>query len=264
MEKILEPIFLNEKMMLNTAAYLFKGVALEEEVTETERHSKKSSASLGLSFLKEIISPAKLSYDSNNDSSISLKSARSYTLGGLHMSVIDTLREHDLLSNVELSPLLIPEGNFVGLNVILKPVDFYQILEVIKLLKPLVFQLISDFGSKLNGQFFNKTLMKEIPKYEKLIESLISSLENDYLTSNQLEMLMLDPSDNSIIGIVDIDLTGINHQEIKAKLNDGEFYVIGKVSRHIEDGETMSMLQRSMLSKIMELLSKLVSLAEGT
>ncbi|EJB5293698.1 hypothetical protein G6329_17145 [Vibrio cholerae] len=264
MEKILEPVFLNEKMMLNTAAYLFKGVELHNEVTKTEAVKKSGSAELGFSFLQTLISPVKLSGDMSKENSTSMKSARIYTLGGLHMSVVNTLYEKELLKDVIFSPLSVPEKNFVGLNVVLKPVDFYQILEVIKLLKPLIFQLISDFGSKLSGSFFNKKVMAEIPKYDKLFESLVSSLENDYLTSKQLEMLMLDPSNNKIVGIVDIDLTDVGHQEIKAKLNDGEFYVIGKVSRHIEEGESMSMLQRSMLSKIMELMGKVVSLTEGT
>ncbi|WP_061011925.1 hypothetical protein [Photobacterium leiognathi] len=264
MEKILEPVFLNEKMMLNTAAYLFKGVELQAEVTKTENVGKKGNASLGFSFLQDLISPVKLSGEINSQNLTSSKAARTYTLGGLHMSVVDTLLEKELLKDITFSPLSVPEKNFVGLNVVLKPVDFYQIIEIIKLLKPLIFQLISDFGTKLNSKLFNKNMMKEIPKYDKLFESLVSSLENDYLTSKQLEMLMLDPQNKDIIGIVDIDLSDVGHQEVKAKLNDGEFYVIGKVSRYIEDGETMSMLQRSMLSKIMELLNKVVALAEGT
>lgn len=264
MDKILEPVFLNETMMLNAAAYLFKGVALEEEVIKTEKNGKKGNAALGFNFLQELISPIKLSGELTSENSTSLKSARIYTLGGLHMSVVDTLNEKGLLEDVTFSPLFAPEENFVGLNVILKPVDFYQILEVIKLLQPFIFQLLSDFGTKLSSTFFNKNMMKEIPKYNKLIESLISSLETDYLASKRLEMLMLDPLTKDIIGIVDIDLTEVGHQEVKAKLNDGEFYVIGKISRHIEEGETMSMLQRSTLSKIMELLTKVMKLTEGT
>lgn len=264
MDKILDPVFLNEKMMLNTAAYLFKGIELQTEVTKTENVGKKGSAFLGFSFLQDLISPIKVSGEMSSENLTSLKSARTYTLGGLHMSVVDTLYERDLLKDITFSPLSVPEKNFVGLNVVLKPVDFYQILEIVKLLKPLIFQLISDFGTKLNSNFFNKGMMKEIPKYDNLFESLVSSLENDYLTSKQLEMLMLDPQNLNIIGIVDIDLTDVGHQEVKAKLNDGEFYVIGKVSRYIEDGEKMSMLQRSMLSKIMELLNKVVALTEGT
>jgi len=49
-------------------------------------------------------------------------------------------------------------------------------------------------------------------------------------------------------------------QEIKAKLNDGQFIVIGKVSRQIQEGESISMVQRTVLSKIVDLIGKAISL----
>lgn len=263
MNQFLEPIFLNEKMMLNTAAYLFKGVTLEEEVTKSSESSKKGKGSIGFKFLQDLISPVSIEGELNSKDNMSLKSARTYTLGGLHMTVIEELRKNEQLYPITFSPLIVPEDTFVSLDVILKPVDFYQILEVVNLIKPLIIQLLTDFGGRINQSFFTKNRIKEIPKYDKLIESIISSLETDYLKSKQLEMLMISPENNEIIGIVDIDLTDIEPLEIKAKLNDGEFHVIGKVSRYIEDGESMSMVQRTVLSKIFELVGKAVSLNEN-
>lgn len=260
MDKFLEPIFLNEKMMLNTAAYLFKGITLEEELTTEGSSSKKGKGSLGFKFLQELISPLSVEGEINNSNKESIKSARIYTLGGLHMSVIDELKAHDQLNEVTLTPLNVPKDTFVNLDVVLKPVDFYQILEVIKLLKPLIIQFMEDFGPRINSNVFNKNTTKEIPKYDKLIEALIKSLEDDYLNSKQLEMLMLNPDTNEVIGIVDIDLTDTSPQEIKAKLNDGQFNVIGKVSRQIDAGESISMVQRTVLSKIVDLVGKAVSL----
>lgn len=260
MENILEPIFLNEKMMLNVAAYLFKGVTLEEEITKDESSDKKGKASLGFKFLQNLISPISLDGEINNNTKQSSKSARTYTLGGLHMSVLEELKNKNQLKEVTFSPLNVPENTFVTLNVILKPVDFYQLLEVIKLIKPLLIQILTDFGVIINPKFFNKNNTKEIPKYDKLLEAIIQSLEEDYLNSRQLEMLMIEPDTQEIIGIVDIDLNDVKPQEIKAKLNDGQFYVIGKVSRYIEEGQSLSMVQRTVLSKIVELISKAVSL----
>lgn len=260
MKNFLEPIFLNEKMMLNTAAFLFKGVTLEEEITQDHSSDKKGKASLGFKFLQDLISPLSIDGEIRNNNKLSSKSARIYTLGGLHMSVLEELKNKDQLKEISFSPLNVPENTFVNLNVILKPVDFYQLLEVIKLIKPLIIQLLTDFGSKLNSDFFNENTIKEVPKYDKLVESIIKSLEEDYLNSKQLEMLMFSPDTNKVIGIVDIDLTDIEPQEIKAKLNDGQFQVIGKVSRYIKEGENMSMVQRTVLSKIVELIGKAVSI----
>jgi hypothetical protein len=188
------------------------------------------------------------------------KSARTYTLGGLHMSVIEELRSKEQLKAATFNPLNIPKNTFVSLNVVLKPVDFFQILEVVNLLKPLITKILTDFGGRINQQVFTKNVIREIPKYDELAETIIRSLEDDYLKSKQLEMLMVSPETSEVIGIVDIDLTDLEPTEIKAKSNDGQFYVIGKVSRYIEEGESMSMVQRTLLSKIVELLGKVLSL----
>ncbi len=175
------------------------------------------------------------------------------------MSVIDELEKEKYLENISLNSEFPNANSFVKLNVILKPVDYYQIIDVLKLVKPLIVQLIDDFGTQINPNWFNKNTKKEIPKYENLLESIIQSLENDYLNSKQLEMLMIDPNSKNIIGVVDIDLTSINPQEIKAKLNDGQFFVIGKISRVVKKEEKVSMFQRTLLSKIVNLIEDLVS-----
>ena len=260
MEQFYEPIFLNEKMMLNTAVYLFKGVTLESEVTEDNGSEKKGKGSLGFKFLQDLISPVSIEGELNSKNNVSTKFARIYTLGGLYMTVVEELKEKKQLKAVTLSPLNVPENTFVSLDVVLKPVDFYQIIEVIKLSKPLIIQVMQDFGIKWFANTFTKNSIKEIPKYDKLLESIISSLEEDYLKSKQLEMLMISPETGETIGIVDIDLTDIEAQEIKAKLNDGQFHVVGKVSRYFEKGQNMSMVQRTVLSKIVELLGQAMSI----
>lgn len=56
----LEPLYLNEKMVLNAAAYLFKGVSAEsEEKTNTSTNSK-ANAKIGISFLHGLLGKAEL------------------------------------------------------------------------------------------------------------------------------------------------------------------------------------------------------------
>jgi hypothetical protein len=57
MNSFLEPVYLNEKMVLNCAAYLWKGVALETELTAKSEGTKSASSSVGISFLKGLFTP---------------------------------------------------------------------------------------------------------------------------------------------------------------------------------------------------------------
>jgi hypothetical protein len=88
-----EPVYLNEKMVLNCAAYLFKGVSLETQVSQERSTKGKGSVSLGFKFLQDLISPLSISAEGERGVSVSEKTARRYTLGGLHMILVDALNE---------------------------------------------------------------------------------------------------------------------------------------------------------------------------
>jgi hypothetical protein len=53
----LEPVYLNEKMVLNCAAYLFEGVSRESESTQEKATEAKGNLQLGLKFLQNLVSP---------------------------------------------------------------------------------------------------------------------------------------------------------------------------------------------------------------
>lgn len=55
-----EPVFLNEKMVLNCVAYVFKGVAMESEVSEGSTAKNKGNLGLGFKFLQDLLSPVQL------------------------------------------------------------------------------------------------------------------------------------------------------------------------------------------------------------
>lgn len=260
MGDFLEPVFLNEKMVLNAAAYLFKGVALESENSEQTKTLTKGNISLGFKFLENFISTPSLSGDREKERQISSKSARTYTLGGLHMTVIDELEKQEKLKKIMLDPFSVPESGFVSVNALLKPVDFYQILEIVNLATPLIARFLTDFGQKINNQIFTKKVTEEIPKYSELIQSIVKSLESDYLKSKHLEMIMISPETNRPIGLIDIAIADGDPAEIKAKLTDGQFHVIGKVSRYIDENQKLSMVQRTILSTIADIIGKAVSL----
>jgi hypothetical protein len=258
-----EPVYLNEKMVLNCAAYVFKGVSLESEVSEGNVSKNKGNISIGFKFLNDLISPLSASAEQQKEKTVATKTARRYTLGGLHMSLIDALKGSEHL--VEISNLENADSHkhYVEMDVILRPIDFYSIIEAFKVASPLISQVLQNFGEKFNAKVFNKNTKADLIKYESLIAKILSELESDYMKSGQLEMIMVDPVSKSQIGVVDIDVSEMEPLAVKAKLTDGRFRVIGRISRHVEDGESISLVQRTVLSSALDILEKLVGIGTG-
>lgn len=103
----------------------------------------------------------------------------------------------------------------------------------------------------------------DLVKYEQLITKVLAELENDYLKSGQLEMIMVDPQTGRQLGVVDIDVNDMEPLSVKAKLTDGKFKVIGRISRHVNDTESISLVQRTVLSSALQIIEKLVAASSG-
>lgn len=263
MSIFLEPVYLNEKMVLNCAAYLFEGVALESEDVEQKTIGSKGNLQLGVKFLQNLLSPISAEGELSRTSVKEIRAARRYTLGGLHMIVLDELQErkNHLLRIDPANDYPIVDESYVDIEAILRPIDFFTTIEILERLTPLVAQVLVNFGTRINQQVFTKKVVSDIPKYEEVTESILEQLESDYLKSNQLEMIMVDPNDPTHqFGIVDLDVADYEPSAVKARLTDGKFHVIGKVTKHVGDGESLSLLQRTFLSTVMELMSKVVNL----
>ncbi|MYM81553.1 hypothetical protein GTP44_06235 [Duganella sp. FT50W] len=258
-----EPVYLNEKMVLNCAAYVFKGVSMESEVSEGNISKNKGNLNIGFKFLNDLISPLSASAEQHKEITLATKTARRYTLGGLHMSLIDALKDSEHL--VELTELESSDSHkhYVEMDVILRPIDFYSIIEALKVASPLISQVLQNFGEKINAHVFNKGMKTDLVKYESLIAKVLSELESDYLKSGQLEMIMIDPVTKMQLGVVDIDVNDMEPLAVKAKLTDGRFKVIGRISRYVEEGESISLVQRTVLSSALDILEKLVGLGTG-
>jgi len=268
MKKILEPVYLNEKMLLNTAAHLFEGYSLKEETVKQKDKSASGEVSAGVTLLSKLFSPISAKAELSGGSSNSVKSERLFTLGGLHMSVLKDLKKG---SKAQLQPLniknnenLIRNPSFLSSNVILKPVDFYEIIQLLTLLRPLLVKLFDQFGDQLfeNRQSLRVLNEIELPKYDAMIETLLKSLEEDYLKSRQLEMIMISPKSQEPIGILDIPLDDLDPVEVKSKLNDGQFQVVGKLIRYVDKDSKLSLLQRSSFSQLVMLFEKFMSISE--
>jgi hypothetical protein len=96
----LEPVYINEKMVLNCAGYLWKGVATETEVKELSKTALKGGAKAGIPLLQQLLNVFSIEGSATQSGSEEHKSARRYTVGALHMSVLDSLRNEHMLTEV--------------------------------------------------------------------------------------------------------------------------------------------------------------------
>lgn len=102
-----------------------------------------------------------------------------------------------------------------------------------------------------------------IDKYETSILSLLDKLEADYLTSKQLEMVMwLEGKDPVPVGIVDLDMSDYEPEEVRAKLAGGSYYVLGKIVGRTDAGGSLSLMQKATIWSVIDILSKVVATSE--
>jgi len=250
--EILDPLYLNERMLLNLGAYLFDGYALEKDEENQNAKSGQVKGRLGLEVLKGLISGPEFEAGGNVENSKVQRSRRMYTLGSLHMKVLDELGKRKEISS---SLLRAENSSFVSGNVILKPIDFVQILEVLELSGPAIMSGVEQFFPHILAKY--RLTGEDFQSMKLLVSDILASLREDYLSGKNLEFIMLDPQTLSSVGILDVDVSSLDPREIQAKLNDGQFKVYGKLLRKVDSGDQISTFQRTTLSKIWEIISQI-------
>lgn len=269
----LEPVYLNESMLMNCASYFFGGIGLEAE-TKTKSENQKNIQGQGkggagfdiLGNIAKATGELSLQGEKKDLYNFEITMVRRYTLGAIHMNVIQELEKNNL---AEISSKSLKQGkpneNYSRIKSLLKPVDFYSIIQILKLSLPQFEKFFTLMGEKLFQQDNQKHKSKlpvvkkhqDAIKLVQILNELIIEIEKNYLESNQLEMVMYDES-GKILGIVDIDVKDKNPNEIKAQLTDGEFYIFGKVVRYFKKDEQISLVQRSVLSILIEKLNAII------
>ena len=287
-EPFLEPVYLNEKMVLNCAAYIFKGYSLESESNNTIQKESIRGGKAGFNFLQRLIS-VDLEASSTQLLTSGNRSARRYTVGGLHMSLIDELRSRNMLraTNLESSGEDLDSTRYVETLAELRPVDFYALIDTLRMAIPVVEKVLTSIvkplydqhrESQLSGTKGNnrssstqnkrveqqksdkfKLALGETGNYATAIQGLLEHLENDYRRSKQLEMVMWSVDDRPRpYGVVDLDLADYEPEELRAKLSGGTYHVVGKVTRNVRRGQSINLLQKSVLFSSMSLLNRVV------
>ncbi|OAL81719.1 hypothetical protein AY606_00415 [Acinetobacter sp. SFB] len=268
MKDLLEPIYLNEKMLLNCAGYLFDGVETSTNISQTNSNQSnnhlKGTAVLGTNGILEWLAKAEGNFegqlDNQNNNNYSRSSTKYLTLGALHMKVLKELYQQKFvyeISNISNIKNEIPYKKIEG---ILQPVDFFEIIQIIKSLTPHFETIFNLFGN----QIFNTpvTSHKKSPVNNQAINAkngiqiltgVINELEKNYLESNLLEMMILN-EDGECIGIVDLDINDQDPKRIKAQLTDGYFHIYGKITKIVSPDGEIDLIQRSLISPLLRIL----------
>lgn len=267
MKELLEPIYLNEKMLLNCASYLFDGIGLTQEInnTSTENTNKnlKASGAVESSSFIDFIAKAGGNIDANYESQINSNYAfntiKTLTLGALHMKSLDKLVEDKLIEDLQINTEIISNIPFKRITANIRPVDFFELIQLLKAITPQLKPLfnIGNAQNQTNNKkpINQKTQVNNFNDIVELLNNVINELEKNYLESNLLEMLMYQ--DGRCIGVVNIDLQGNEPNQVKAQLNDGDFIIIGKITKTIKENEELNLLQRSLINPLLTLLEKI-------
>ncbi|MBX3071500.1 MAG: hypothetical protein KF883_13430 [Thermomicrobiales bacterium] len=274
--EFLEPLYLNEQMILNCAAYLFSGVPTESETSTVSEKSKRFGGRLRFSALTEWLGLPDAEASTARRSEEQNRIARQFTAGGLHMSVLDELRDRQMIKSINASELdleSISGTEYVDIVGVLEPSDYYSLLGTTGILVPLVSQIMKDYGDQIlpNLNFdpdpqedalssVEHNPVSPVEKYEQSIAKVVAQLEADYLTSGQLEMVLWTERGDVPVGVVDLALGELKAAEIRTRLSGGQYHVIGKVSRVFVEGETIELLQKTVFWNTVNLLNKLMAL----
>lgn len=308
-ETFLEPVYLNEKMVLNCAAYVFKGYSLESETQDVDLVEGSKSRKAGFSFLNKLISFG-IKGDSKESSTTENRSARRYTVGGLHMSLIDELHNLEMLHAISPESLekdLDNSVSYVEMLAELRPVDFYALIDTLRIAIPIVEKILTSFVKPWYDQHReaqslhqsqnpilpssksskkrrvnrsshaqNKQVeqqnpdkfqlaLGEIENYTTAIQALLEHLESDYRRSRQIEMVMWSVGDNPRpYGVVDLDLADYEPEELRAKLSGGTYHVVGKVTHNVKKGQSVNLLQKSVLFSAVSLVNRVIEVQGET
>lgn len=296
-ESFLEPVYLNEKMVLNCAAYIFKGYSLESETTSQTQTEGSKSIKAGFEFLTQLISLGGEA-QSKQAQSTENRSARRYTVGGLHMSLIDELHNRTMLQAIAPDSLdedHVRAPSYLEMLATLRPIDLYALIDTLRISSPIVGEVLKSFvkpwqerrtqlgaqqailpakTGKAGGQQSRgapvpnrskeyptavQSALNDSDRYVAAVNSVLDQLENDYRRSKQTEMVLWSTGEKPRpYGVVDLDLGDYEPEELRAKLSGGTFHVVGKVTRVVPAGQSINLLQKSVLYSALALLNRLV------
>lgn len=274
----LEPVYLDERMLLNVAAYLFEDPSKREEVIEEIKKKAGMRAGFGLSMF----GLGEVGGEAGRESVVQHKYTREASAGALHMDLIGALLEDKHLEVVasanDINSYIVRDDRppYVALRARSLMSDYPALLHTVKIGMPVASAIAtvvqrpagnqkgSQQGSRGNKSGQGKapnTIANWLKANQTEVSQVASDLENDYYSAGTAQLVLTDTSDkDSVFGVVDFAADSqLAGRDISSKLSGGHYWIIGKVVEAVDHSGSISLIQRTALSTLMGLFENLAT-----
>lgn len=250
MNNLIVPVYLNQRMVFDLLAMLQGGISTVTAVAKNEskesNENNKVSASLGLSEAFSSLFKIGLSAETNSSqtdhSNHSIQEERVHTPASLFYQLRNTLLDKGYLQQVE-SHSTIRSGDIVEFTVKLKRNPIIETMDTMNeiMSMAILFEEKPTANAKNQKNASNNENLKIKKQMEGFSESLKSGNTID-LTASKLKS-----GHDAVITLESVYL----NDPAMSDLVDGEFKVVGKVIRSIEDSsESINLMRKAVISKL--------------
>jgi hypothetical protein len=250
MERLIVPVYLNQRLVFDLLAMLQGGISTVTAVTKTEASNsssqEKAGAAFGLSqafstLLKIDISGERSSSSMNNEAN-KISEERVHTPASLFYQLRNILLEKKLLKllSVEVSP---EPGDIVEFEASLKRNPIVETIDTFSEMLNMA-MLFQDKAGQQKGTKRNN----QGSEYQKIQKQMMAFSET--LKTGDTIDLTADNLSTTHAAVITLE-TGYLNDPMMSDLVDGKFKVLGKVIRSLDsDAESISLIRKTALSKM--------------
>lgn len=251
MDKLLVPVYLNQKLVFDLLAMLQGGIstvtAITRTTSESNQEQEKISVGFGLSeafstLLKIDLSGNK-SDSSTSENQNSASEERVHTPASMFFQLRNTLKSEKYLTEFSLENPP-SAGDFIEFTGSLKRNPIIETLDSFSAMLDIaeVFSETPPQPKRKGKQSGEDSENTKIMKQMRLLSEALKAGETTDLTATNL--------DSGYTAVITVE-TGFLNDPLMSDIVDGEFKVMGKVIKSVNDGSnSISLLRKTALSKM--------------
>lgn len=249
MEKLIVPVYLNQRLVFDLLAMLQGGISTVTAVTRTESSNSSSQEKAGAAFglsqafstLLKIDISGETSRSKKSDEENRLSEERVHTPASLFYQLRNIMLERDLLKllSKEVSP---EPGDIVEFEASLKRNPIVETMDTLSEMMNMAI-LFEDKSAPQKGAKRNQG-----SDYQKIQKQMMVFSET--LKTGDTIDLTADNLSTSHAAVITLE-TGYLNDPMMSDLVDGKFRVLGKVIRSLDSSdESISLIRKTALSKM--------------
>ncbi|WP_076419152.1 hypothetical protein [Colwellia sp. UCD-KL20] len=248
MDKLLVPVYLNQKLVFDLLAMLQGGLSTVTAITKTSSTTsgEKDNVSVGFGLSEAFSTLLKIDLsgtknkESNSSNSNLIAEERVHTPASLFYQLRNLMINKNILNQLttEVDP---KPGDFIEFegslqrNPVVETID--SLIEMLKMAEVFETSSIQNNGKNKN----------QPPKYKPFREKL-SEFSNNIQSGNTSD-LTSNSRKTSHKAVITLETAYLN-DPMMADLVDGQFKVIGKVIRSVDNSSSINLLRNTALSKM--------------